>query len=265
MKKTVFLVFSLLFFLALSQSAFALLINSPSSISTNADFSISIQLEDRDSFYVLNVFLDSKKIGSLYSTNPPQFIADPFNGFVLNSSRFVDQKLVLSLIGLFAGEHEIRVEPTSQQNQVLDTVIQKIVAVEPLPQEFEQTLSEQLSELTSENQKLKDQLNALEQTNSQQLNQIERQRLQIEEQKQQIQALSQSVNGLADNWAANQETQQSIQQQLNALNAQLATGPSTSNPLTGFNLVANAPWIGLIVIIVIVGIWFVRRRPNSAY
>lgn len=252
------------FLLLVAASCQAVTIQAADKIVTGSDWGFSVKLDSTDSYYTLNVILDSQKIGSLYSTNPPQFLADPFNGSMINTFRFANQTLFVSLAGLAAGSHEIRAETFNQDNVSLQNQTKSFSVIDPVDSQIQTSMNQSVSALQSQNATLQQSLDELRQTNAGLNNRLEAQNQSLSDFQQKINDLTSSLQSLQDNQSADKTVIQNLQTRLESVLAEQQS--AKANTVTGFVGLRNATLLGVGVLVVIaVGFFVYRQRKKSAY
>ncbi|MFH0955328.1 MAG: hypothetical protein V1777_04460 [Candidatus Micrarchaeota archaeon] len=257
-------ILTLVLLLLVATSCQAVTIQASDKIVTGSNWSFSVKLDSTDLYYTLNVLLDSQKIGSLYSTNPPTFVPDPFNGSMINSSRFANQTLFVSLTGLSAGNHELRVETFNQENVSLQSQTKPFLAIEPVDTQIQTSMNQSVLTLQTQNTALVQSIEELKQTNAGLNNRLEQQNELLAEFQQKIKNLTSSLQSLQDNQSADKTVIQNLQTQLESVLAEQQS--AKANTVTGFVGLRNATLLGIGVLVVIaVGFFVYRQRKKSAY
>lgn len=241
--------------------AFAFSISAPEKTVVGSDWSFAVELASGDSYHVLDVFLDGKKLGSLYATNPPQFVADPYEAASVNNARFVNQQLIISLRGVAAGKHEIRAETKNQNGDTLQTQNQKVTIIDALSSENKTAFDQTVANIQNENAALRTTIDEMSQANAGLNNRLEEQNQKASELERQLAGVSASVDALQKNVSADKTVIQNLQSQVQAL-----TPPKTeSSAWTGFAGIGSAPLIGLGVLVIFGIAFFVyQKRKNDS-
>lgn len=271
MKQFLFAI-ALLAFFAVPVSAF--LIAAPEKTVASSNWSFVVEFELGDSFQSAVISLDDKRVLTMYS-DYRNFIFDP-SRIIKADGSVLDRKLFVSAASLDAGDHSILVETFNDAGVVLASKTQPFSTIDPLSSVTGQGMNADLNALWSQNDSLAQQLQQVQQANSELEKKIADQKQQIEQQNTEIQKLSQLVDWLQQNQNSTTQFNESVSKQVQGFESRLSEqeqklqssqgGFSLSGLATSRMGMPLATILGLLILVVIVGYTVFRHvREKKLY
>ena len=247
MKIRTSLVLALLALLLLVPSVWAVSISAPTQISAFSAWSFKTQFELLDLFDSAQLWVDNQLVAKLYPASNNQTFPDPLNGHLLLAAHFLDKKWFITLNGLEAGSHSIRVETLSGGGEVVASESAMVSFVLPLPENAQSDFEQKLSQLKSENQLLEQKTSELEQQKNALEEKVQRQEQELSGQRTQLEQLTDTANSFQQNLSGLVAFNESVAQQLQTLSAKQNPAPDSLG--SGFSgLVSGAQNSGGILV-----------------